>query len=106
MAVLLATTRLDVNKVMRKRMGVPRASFAPPEQTRELTGMEIGGVTPFALPQELVVYVDRAVMAPDWVIVGGGSRDRKLKIAPSALLVVPRAEVVDGLANPAIGSSA
>ena len=43
--VLLATTTLDVNSVVRREMGVRKASFARADPVRELTGMEIGGVT-------------------------------------------------------------
>src|SRR5215217_6883639 len=37
--VVLATTRLDVNKAVRTRLGVKKASFASGDQTVELTGM-------------------------------------------------------------------
>ncbi|HET9546654.1 MAG TPA: YbaK/EbsC family protein, partial [Desertimonas sp.] len=47
--VVLATTRLDVNKAVRTRLGTRTASFAPAETTTVLTGMTIGGVTPFAV---------------------------------------------------------
>src|SRR6185503_12975171 len=48
--VVPATRRLDVNHAVRRLMGVSRLSFAGAEETRELTGMLIGGVTLFALP--------------------------------------------------------
>jgi prolyl-tRNA editing enzyme YbaK/EbsC (Cys-tRNA(Pro) deacylase) len=96
--VVLATTRLDVNKVVRKRLGVRRASFAGAEQTRQLTGMEIGGVTPVGLPTELPLWVDACVMGRERIILGGGSRERKV-LAPPSLLTALGAEVVDGLAR-------
>jgi prolyl-tRNA editing enzyme YbaK/EbsC (Cys-tRNA(Pro) deacylase) len=98
--VVLATTRLDVNHAVRKVMGVSRLSFASADETRTLTGMMIGGVTVFALPPDLPIYVDEAVMAPDWIIVGGGSRSTKIRIAPEALRRLPNAVVVPGLAAP------
>ena len=49
--VVLATCRLDVNHAVCDLLGVRKASFASAEQTRELTGMMIGGVTPFGLPR-------------------------------------------------------
>src|SRR5690606_39498377 len=67
--VVLATTRLDVNKTVCKLLGVRKASFASGEQTRELTGMEIGGVTPIGLPDDLPIYVDAAVMEQAEVVV-------------------------------------
>ena len=80
--VLLATTRLDVNKSVRKRMGVKKCSFASAEETRDLTGMEIGGVTAVGLPDSLPLWVDSRVMLPDYVILGGGSRSIKIKVSP------------------------
>ncbi len=58
--IVLANTRLDVNKVVRKRLGAKKASFADGATTVELTGMEIGGVTPFGLPDDLPIWVDGA----------------------------------------------
>jgi prolyl-tRNA editing enzyme YbaK/EbsC (Cys-tRNA(Pro) deacylase) len=96
--VVLATTSLDVNRVVRREMGVRKASFAGPEPVRELTGMEIGGVTPFGLPEDLPVLVDPRVMAPDWIVLGGGNRSSKLRVSPSVLHALPAARVIDGLA--------
>ncbi len=98
--VALATSRLDVNGVVRAELGARKASFADPEETVRLTGMVLGGVTPFGLPGVLPVLVDAAVMGRERVVVGGGSRARKLLVAPSSLLRVAGARVVAGLARP------
>jgi prolyl-tRNA editing enzyme YbaK/EbsC (Cys-tRNA(Pro) deacylase) len=98
--VLLATTSLDVNNVVRREMGVRKASFAGADPVRELTGMEIGGVTPFGLPAELPILVDARVMEPEWVILGGGNRSSKLRVAPSVLSALPAVRVIEGLAYP------
>jgi prolyl-tRNA editing enzyme YbaK/EbsC (Cys-tRNA(Pro) deacylase) len=97
--VLLATDRLNTNHTVRKKMGARKVSFASAEETRELTGMEIGGVTPLALPGELPIWIDAAVMACEYVILGGGNRESKIKLDPRALLDQPQAEVVEGLAR-------
>ncbi len=96
--LVLATDRLDVNKRVRKKLGVRKLSFAPAELTREVTGMEIGGVTPFALPDELPLWIDARIADLDRVIVGGGSRRLKLHVAPAAL-VAAGGELVEDLAN-------
>ena len=96
--VLLATTSLDVNNVVRREMGVRKASFAGADAVREVTGMEIGGVTPFGLPDDLPVLVDARVMEPAWVILGGGNRSSKLKLPPDGLRALPSVRVVEGLA--------
>ena len=96
--VLLATTSLDVNTVVRREMGVRKASFARAEPVRELTNMEIGGVTPFGLPADLPVLVDAGVMEPDWIVLGGGNRSSKLRLAPSGLRTLRSLRVVEALA--------
>ncbi len=78
-------------------MGVARLSFADAEDTRTLTGMMIGGVTVFALPDGLPIYVDDKLMALDWVILGGGSRSLKIKVAPAVLARIPNASLIPGL---------
>lgn len=99
--VVLAPHRLDVNRVVRARLSTRKASFAAAEETRALTGMEIGGVTPFGLPPNLPIWIDAAVMTRARVVLGGGSRHWKVIAPPAILLTLPRAEVVDGLAaNP------
>lgn len=99
--VVLATTRLDVNGVVRRRLGVSRASFASADDTVRLTGMMIGGVTPFALPDGLPLWVDSRVMEVAEIVVGGGSRSLKVRTAPATLASLSGFEVVPDLATPA-----
>jgi prolyl-tRNA editing enzyme YbaK/EbsC (Cys-tRNA(Pro) deacylase) len=98
--VALATMLLDVNHRVRELLGEKRLSFANAEETIALTGMLVGGVTPFGLPEGLPVFVDEAVMSRPTVILGGGGRSTKLKLAPAELLKLPEARVVSGLARP------
>ncbi len=98
--IVLATTSLNVNTVVRREMGVRKASFAAAEPVRDLTGMEIGGVTPFGLPDAMAVLVDARVTEPDWIILGGGNRSSKLRMAPSGMNRLPSLRVVEGLATP------
>jgi prolyl-tRNA editing enzyme YbaK/EbsC (Cys-tRNA(Pro) deacylase) len=98
--VLLATTRLDVNGLIRKRLGIRRTSFASAEETAEITGMIMGGVTPFGLPADLPVWVDELVMTRDTIVLGGGTRDRKVLAAPSILQQLASVEIVPDLAVP------
>src|SRR5262245_28284671 len=98
--VVKATTRLDVNHAVRKLMGVSRLSFATAEETMALTGMMIGGVTVFALPDGLPIYVDDGLMTCPYVILGGGSRSSKIKIAPFVFTRLPGVRIIGGLATP------
>lgn len=97
--VVKATTRLDVNHAVKKLMGVSRVSFATAEETQALTGMMIGGVTIFALPADLAIYVDGRLMGLEWVILGGGSRSTKVKTSPEVFRRLPNTTIVPGLAS-------
>ena len=96
--VVLANTRLDVNGVVRRRLGVRKASFAAAPEVEGLTGMTIGGVTPFGLPPEVPVWVDERVTARERIVLGGGSRSRKI-VGPPSLLTALGAELVSHLAT-------
>ncbi len=98
--LVLATTRLDVNHKVRSLLGVKKLSFAPAELTHEVTGMMIGGVTPFGLDDELPIFVDARVVALDQVIVGGGNRASKVLVDPEVFSRMPAVEVIEGLAHP------
>jgi len=98
--VVLATHRLDVNHAVRDRLGTRKASFASPDETRQLTGHEIGGVTAFGLPTGMPLWVDASVMGRPRIVLGGGSRNWKVIAPPSILLTLANVEVVEGLANP------
>ncbi|MCW2496628.1 MAG: hypothetical protein JWQ77_2552 [Jatrophihabitans sp.] len=97
--VVLATTRADVNGVVRRRLEARKASFAPMEDAVALSGMEYGGITPIGLPAGWPVLVDAAVLRRGEVVIGSGLRRSKIAL-PSALLAeLPAAEVIDGLAG-------
>ena len=96
---LLATTKLDINKTIRKKLGARRVSFADIEETARLTVMEIGGVTPLALPNTLSLWVDSKVMKRNSVVLGGGNRSSKIKVSPKIFNYTLNTEIVDGLAN-------
>ncbi len=97
--VTLAPYRLDVNRVVRDRLGTRKASFAPAEATARLIGMQIGGVTVFGLPSDLPIWIDSRVMERERVILGGGSRHWKVISTPAILRALPGAEIVEGLAT-------
>jgi prolyl-tRNA editing enzyme YbaK/EbsC (Cys-tRNA(Pro) deacylase) len=96
--VVRADTRLDVNHAVRQLMGASRLSFAKPEETMELTGMAIGGVTVLALPKDLPIYVDERLMELDYVILGSGDRSAKIKISPEVFRRLPSVRIVADLA--------
>src|SRR6266498_2060783 len=94
--VVLATTRADVNGVVRRQLDVRKASFATVDLAVAETGMEYGGITPIGLPAHWPVYVDAAVAAAPRVVVGSGVRRSKLSLPGVVLGRLPGALVLDG----------
>ena len=99
--VVLATTRADVNGVVRRRLDVRKISFAPMDEATGRTGMEYGGITPIGLPAGWPVLVDAAVAAAGPVVIGSGIRGSKIVIDGAALAALRGAEVLEDLARPA-----
>lgn len=99
-AVILATTRADVNGALRRLLDVRKLSFAPMDEAVGRTGMEYGGITPIGLPVDWPVFVDSAVVAAGPVVIGSGIRGSKIVLVGATLAGLPTAQVVDGLAVP------
>lgn len=98
--VVLATTRLDVNGAVRRRLDAKKASFAPMELAVEASSMAYGAITPIGLPEDWPVLVDAAVAKAGLVVVGSGKRESKLVLDGGLLASLPRAELIEALALP------
>jgi prolyl-tRNA editing enzyme YbaK/EbsC (Cys-tRNA(Pro) deacylase) len=96
--LILATTKLDANHTVARLLEVKRLSFATAEETSALTGMMVGGVTVFGLPEGIPVYIDARIPVLTSIVLGGGRRSCKIRIAPEALRRLPNVSVVEGLA--------
>jgi prolyl-tRNA editing enzyme YbaK/EbsC (Cys-tRNA(Pro) deacylase) len=95
--LVLATTRADVNGIVRRRLDVRKASFAPMDRAVELTGMAYGGITPIGLPEGWPLLIDSVVAALPELVIGSGIRGSKLLVSGPALAALPEAEVIEGL---------
>lgn len=99
----LATTRVNVNSVVRKHLGARKASFAPMAEAVQLSGMEYGGIGPVGLPADWPILIDAAVAAAPQLVIGSGLRGSKLFVPGETLAALPHAEVIEGLAAPVAG---
>ncbi len=97
--VIPSTCKLDVNKKVSQLIGIKRCSFASAEQTIELTGMKVGGVTPVGLP-DMPIYVDAAIMSNEKIVLGGGNRTSKLLLHPDELKKIPQVQIIESLGLP------
>ena len=96
--LVLATTRADVNGLVRKHLNARKASFAPLTEVEDATGMAFGAITPVGLPPSWPLLISEAVAAHQAVVVGSGVRDSKLRMPGAALAALPNAQVLPGLA--------
>lgn len=96
-ALVLATTRADVNRVIKQRLDVRKASFAPMDDAVAQTGMAYGGITPIGLPSAWPILLDPAVASAPELVIGSGLRGSKLLVTGEFLAGLPGAEVIDGL---------
>lgn len=97
--MVLASTRADINTVVKKLLDVRKASFLPMDQAVELTGMEYGGITPIGLPAAWPIFVDSRILATDVVIIGSGVRRSKILMPGDLFASLPGVQVVEGLAR-------
>ena len=95
--LVLATTRADVNGIVRRRLDVRKASFAPMDTAVELTGMAYGGITPIGLPDSWPLLIDARVAGLPELVIGSGIRASKLLIPGPVLAALPNAEIIEGL---------
>ena len=95
--LVLATTRADVNGLVRKQLDARKASFAPMDTAVAETGMEYGGITPIGLPADWPILIDSAIVDLPHVIIGSGRRRGKLVLPGKELASVPGAQTVAGL---------
>lgn len=93
--LVLATDRADVNKRVRKHLGVRKLSFAPMDDAVSRSGMQYGGITPIGLPDDWPILVDTTVTERDWIVIGSGRRDSKLALPGALAASLPGAEVFD-----------
>jgi len=97
--VVLATTRADVNGVVRRMLDARKASFAAMDDAVAFTGMEYGGITPLGLPAGWRVLVDARVLQVPEAIIGAGIRGAKIALPGASIAALPGVEVVEDLAG-------
>ncbi|MFV0352475.1 MAG: YbaK/EbsC family protein [Oscillospiraceae bacterium] len=75
--VTMGTARLDNPKY--KAQFHTKAKMLTPEDTLAATGFPVGGVCPFALPNDVEVYLDASLKQYSVVYPAAGTRDSAVK---------------------------
>jgi prolyl-tRNA editing enzyme YbaK/EbsC (Cys-tRNA(Pro) deacylase) len=97
--VVRADTRADVNNVVRRTLGVRKASFLDHDRAVSETGMAHGGITPVGIPGSWRLLVDARIPDIELAVIGSGIRGSKLFVPGRLLCRLPGAEVVTDLAR-------
>lgn len=91
--VTSGTSRMDNKKVKARFGGKPKMLGV--DEVAKITGHEVGGVCPFGLKAPLAVYCDVSLKAFDEVVPAAGSTHSAVRIAPSRMAELVKAEWID-----------
>ena len=91
--VASGTARMDNKKVKALLGGKPKMLGL--EEVAGITGHEVGGVCPFGLKTPLPVYCDISLRAFNEVVPAAGSTHSAVRITPSRMAELTKAEWVD-----------
>lgn len=87
--VFAGTSRID-NQKYKKQFGV-KPKMISHSDTLEHIGHPVGGVCPFALPDNIAVYLDESLLAFDYIYPAAGTDNSAVKMTPQELQQVTSA---------------
>jgi Cys-tRNA(Pro)/Cys-tRNA(Cys) deacylase len=93
--VLVPSDREISLKRLAAAAGAKEAAMMAPAEAERVTGYRVGGISPFGQRKRVPVYIERAALAHDTVIVNGGRRGLQLELAPQELVRLLDAAAAD-----------
>jgi Cys-tRNA(Pro)/Cys-tRNA(Cys) deacylase len=93
--VLVPSDREVSLKRLAAAAGEKGAAMLAPAQAERATGYHVGGISPFGQRKRVPVYVERAALAHDTVIVNGGRRGLQIELVPHDLVRLLDATAAD-----------
>lgn len=84
--VLIAGPRQVSWRALRKHFQQSRLTIASAEEVKEVTGYDIGAVSPFGLPNPLPILIDEGVLSQPAVSLGSGIRGIAILVTQENLL--------------------
>jgi Cys-tRNA(Pro)/Cys-tRNA(Cys) deacylase len=86
--VLVPSDRGANLKKLAAAAGAKSAAMCKPDEAERVTGYHVGGISPFGQKKRARVFVERAALGHERVIVNGGRRGLQIELAPADLLRV------------------
>ncbi|APC11094.1 MULTISPECIES: YbaK/EbsC family protein [Providencia] len=93
LVVCAGEARLDNQKV--KQVLGAKARMLRADEVVDSTSHPVGGVCPFGLPRDLVIYCDISLQQYSEVLPAAGSVNSAIRISPTRLLELVKASWVD-----------
>lgn len=94
LVVTCGDRKVDTKKLARE-LGVKKVKFADAETVLAATGFTPGGVSPFGLPEEIPLYLDKSLYLFDVVYAAAGTANSALPVKPQRLQEITGAKMVD-----------
>jgi Cys-tRNA(Pro)/Cys-tRNA(Cys) deacylase len=75
--------------------GAKDAAMLPPAEAERVTGYHVGGISPFGQKKRVRVFVERAALAHDTLILNGGRRGLQIELGSADLMRVLEATAAE-----------
>jgi Cys-tRNA(Pro)/Cys-tRNA(Cys) deacylase len=75
--------------------GAKDAAMLPPAEAERVTGYHVGGISPFGQKKRARVFVERAALAHDTLILNGGRRGLQIELSSADLMRVLEATAAE-----------
>jgi Cys-tRNA(Pro)/Cys-tRNA(Cys) deacylase len=95
LVMIAANQQLDLKKLA-KVVGVKKLKMATHREAEEMTGLQVGGISPLALLNKgFAIYLDQSAQACDKIFVSSGQRGIQIYLTAVDLVRLTKARVVD-----------
>lgn len=73
-------------QALRQHFKQSRLTMATPDEVLEVTGYQIGAVSPFGIPQDIPLLVDQALLSQPAISIGSGQRGTTILLTTKDLM--------------------
>ena len=94
LVVSVGDKKMD-SKKLAKALNKKKIKFADAQKVFDCTGFLPGGVCPFALQEDIPIYLDQSLWQYEVVYAAAGTSDTAVPIKPQYLLEITKGQLID-----------
>ncbi|MFH1917033.1 MAG: YbaK/EbsC family protein [Nanoarchaeota archaeon] len=94
MAVVPGPVKMSYN-ILKKEIGAKKMCLASPEEVLSATGLTIGSVPPFGIFWNIPMYVEKSLLAQEYMVFSAGSHYDSIRLKVEDYLKVVPAKVLE-----------